>query len=159
MKYGEIAMEGTLFISSIFLFYNALQIPRGIAREIGPALWPAILLSGIAILSLILIVKAFRGGIKKEKVTQKKSERKRVFFLAVILTFVYVYLLKFAGFIVPTMILLGSHMYLMGYRKKSLILIVPVIFVASILFFFGIIMKVTFPRGIGLLREMSYLFY
>lgn len=159
MKYGEVVMDFLLLIGAVFLFYSALQIPGGISKEIGPALWPGVLLAGIAILSFVLLVEKCRGKNEERKREETEQKEKGRFYLAVILPFAYLYFLQYVGFILSTLILLGSLIYLMGYRRRLLILVVPVIFVASILIFFGIIMQVDFPRGSGFLREISYLFY
>lgn len=161
MRYGELIMEFIYLVISIIYLIATYSIGRGPVRfEIGPALWPRMLLICMPIISIILIIKEIKF-IKQEKYKKVDEQvRTKQVILTVFITFFYFFFLNYIGFILSTIALLLCYMYFMGnIQKKWHIVIIPILFTLSISFLFGRMMNIKFPRGYGIIREISYLFY
>ena len=72
---------------------------------------------------------------------------------------VYIALLNILGFILSTFIFAVIGVMVMGYRKKRNILAFALITTTALFLLFGKAFFVPLPRGIGFLRELSYLLY
>lgn len=71
----------------------------------------------------------------------------------------YVALLEVLGFALTTFVYLLAAGWAIGYRKALLLLAFSLLVAAGLTLVFGTVFAVPLPRGIGPLRELSYLVY
>lgn len=110
----------------------------------------------------ILSVKELEALADEQiKQSEEKATSKELIRLVTILivTFIYLYIIRIAGFITST--LLFSILYLVMLReKRPLVLVVaPVSLVAVIWFVFTRLLVVPLPRGTGFFMMISNIFY
>jgi hypothetical protein len=73
--------------------------------------------------------------------------------------FAYIFALNILGYIVSTLIFPFFIGRTIGYRKNAILAIFSIILTAVMVLVFGNLFSVPLPRGIGLLRELSYFIY
>lgn len=133
-----------LIIFGIWIIYRTYSFPNLNVTETGPGFFPRITAIGIIILSLILIIKSF---IIPDENKVKFLDYKKVLIVIGIMIF-YVTGFLILGFITSSIISLTAIMYLMGLRKKILILSASLISTITIYFVFTQVFNVPLPEGI-----------
>lgn len=136
---------------------------------IGPRSWPYILLTLMLILALFGMVKSFVLSKKMkaieigEHVEDNESERTflklsipMVSLAAVIL---YVVLLNIVGFIISTILFLYGISLLLGQKKQLNSIIFAIVTTVVFIGLFSILLSIPLPRGLGIFRQLSLLFY
>lgn len=118
----------------------------------------------IIIISLILLAYITYDHIKnkgkgKKSVFNIKDKGFRIMLINIILLAIYIFTMNYIGFILGTFIFIIVAAWLMGYREKVKTLVFSLVLTASITLVFGKVFYVALPRGIGLLREISYFIY
>ena len=88
-----------------------------------------------------------------------KSIDGRLALLNLVLLALYIGLLDVIGFTLDTLLYLPAAALAMGYRKKLNIAIFAVIMTVVMVLAFGKLFFVPLPRGLGFLRELSFLLY
>jgi uncharacterized protein YqhQ len=159
----------------VFFLIYTLQIPEARSSSfIGPAGWPAIILTFMLIMGVLQIVKSVReakvvrsNGEKDTnsdedlpEVEGKENEKVKGSHWYVLAAIgLYVLLLPILGFLVVTPILFLFLAWLFGMRKKTHLIITTltsyILFIALFIYVLGI----PFPRGIGIFRTISFWFY
>lgn len=165
-----IIFNGIIVVVSCFFLYITTTFPHPHALE-GQLLadfWPKIILIGLLVTSSFLTIwgiivrkkeayeKTKHDGEKNVAVKQTNTQR---LILTILMTVLYVYLLKIFGFAFLTLIFLFFFLYNMGLRKKILLVILPLSITAITIFIFTHAMTVILPRGSGIFRRISLLFY
>jgi hypothetical protein len=79
--------------------------------------------------------------------------------LNVILLFVYIMVLDVIGFILATLLYLPLAGWSIGYQKPLRLALYTVGVTVVLTGVFGILFLVPLPRGVGLLRELSYMIF
>jgi hypothetical protein len=79
--------------------------------------------------------------------------------LNVALLFAYMMLLEVIGFILSTLLYLPIAAWFIGYRKPVALAVFTLAVTTAFTVVFGILFVVPLPRGIGQLRELSYMIY
>lgn len=155
---GELIIPLSSLIASIYLFDLATQFrgPFRMGFQVGPDVIPKILTGIMMFLSVVLIYKVVkRGGVSEfEKMRNPQN-------LWITLGFIIVYaaLLEIVGFVVLTPIWIVGYMYAIGIRRWTWIIGAGVIFSVFLIVVFPKLMLIPLPRGVGLFREISLLFY
>jgi hypothetical protein len=91
-----------------------------------------------------------------EKATSKELLR---LFLVLVVTFIYLYLIRTMGFITSTLIFSYVYLLLLKEKRPLVLAIAPVALVAVIWFVFTRLLVVPLPRGTGFFMLISNLFY
>lgn len=136
---------------------------------IGPRSWPYILLTLMIILAFIGLVRSYIFTKKTKEVEGKVEEGKNIPkrtiyklslpMVSLGLVILYVTLLNWIGFIVSSTLFLYGITLLLGQRKHLSAIIFAVITTAIFVFLFSILLSNPLPRGIGVFRQFSLLFY
>lgn len=77
----------------------------------------------------------------------------------VVLLLAYLLVLDVIGFVLATLAYLPLAAWFIGYRKALPLAIYTIAVTASLTLVFGVLFGVPLPRGVGELRELSYLIY
>jgi putative tricarboxylic transport membrane protein len=128
---------------AVFVFISANQMMH-VEKGIGPGDYPKVVAAGLFILGAVLSADSFLRGFppRTEKINRKAVCR-LVIFIAV--TFVYLWSMRFLGFIAATPLFLFFGIYFFGYRKWLTMAAVSIGVTASIYVVFRIIFLVMLP--------------
>ena len=143
---SEIIISGIILLVACFLFYVASTFPQSrMADQVGPALWPKIILLLIIILSVTLLIQFVIQSLKEKKARPKEDlsaekEGFRMLILTVILSLLYGFGVSYVGFLLS-------------------ILVFPLCLTVVIYAIFIKILYIPLPRGTGIFLTISRLFY
>lgn len=171
---SEKITTGIIFLFSIFFFAMSFSISAPYVEcFFGGSSWPKLLLlllmasSGIQLAKILARGKDVEATIakasRKKQLQQEEQTGERVIGRLLIFGMIYsgiaIYLMKWIGFSLSALIFMALYMWILGYRKKMALVIVPVGVVAV---FLGLFVKATYiplPRGVGFFKSISLLFY
>jgi len=130
-----------IYIISIFFFFSSSNF------SYDSAVFPKVIASILAVLNTILLFQTF---IKREKVKQKEGKKnflpkKTIFTL--IFTMVYVLLINIGGFILLTPIYIFIISSELGYRNKTISIIIALATTFTIYLVFKVVLGVPVPSG------------
>lgn len=171
----RILSVSTIVFAAFFLTMS-LQIESRADSAIGPASWPTALMVMMLILGITLTFNVFKKNKKNKKNTtlengNLKSEEKVItddeeelvypsrFYYILLLLIVYIIALYFIGFIFSTLILITVATLLFGMKKWRNRLITAIASTAGFIILFPVLLSLPFPRGVGIFRDISLLFY
>ena len=117
------------------------KVPLGI----GPGDYPRVIAAGLFILGGIQAIQGWRKGSPSLKVLYPSGMLKRVFGL-VLMTFIYVKLLGYLGFLYLTPFFMFAAMYYFGMQKTVTSSIISVTMTVAIYAVFKIVFHVPLPR-------------
>lgn len=136
---------------------------------VGPRDWPYILLTLMLILGTFGLVKSFIKARKPKEtesaVNHVNKEPERTLFklsipvLALLSIIIFVILLEFIGFILSSILFLYGLSLLLGAKKQLNSIIFAIITTAVFVALFSILLQIPLPRGVGIFRQFSLLFY
>jgi hypothetical protein len=158
----QIIVHGIVFTVMLFLYITSFSFPiLNIGGKLGAAWWPQLVLGFGMILT---IISAF-GGIKKIRATDEKAKVKinkkeitSLAFSSAILV-ISLLLINIIGFLGSIPLLVLGFTFQLGCRKPLRLILVPVISTIVFTFLFGRIMAVSLPRGLGIMRTLSFYIY
>jgi hypothetical protein len=128
---------------AVFVFISANQMMKA-DKGIGPGDYPKVVAAGLFVLGAILSVDSFLRGFPPltEKI-DRKAVRRLVIFIAVSL--VYVWSMRFLGFLAATPFFLFFGIYFFGYRKWLTMALVSIGVTAAIHLIFRVLFLVMLP--------------
>jgi len=130
-----------IYIVSIFFFLSSSNF------SYDSAVFPKVIALILTVLNTILLFQTF---IKREKVKQKE-ERERILpkktIFTIILTIAYVLLINIGGFILLTPIYIFIISSELGYRNKTISIIVALATTFTIYLVFKVVLGVPVPNG------------
>jgi putative tricarboxylic transport membrane protein len=167
MKKGEIVFFA---ISTAFFGFMLIEatglMGQGRAGEIGSGLWPLLALGASALLSIVLLLssiqKSRRAAPAEAPTAEALAEKRRrrvtvasssICFLAYMISIPYI------GFILSTFLFIPAFALALGERRKTVLLIAPVVLTAVIVGVFAKFITIPFPKGVGIFAELSRLIY
>jgi putative tricarboxylic transport membrane protein len=169
MKKGEIVLSAVCLAFFAFMFYEALEL-RGVGRfgEVGSGFWPLLSLGFATILSLIWLIanlRKYSGERQKtgdkppqENAAEAWSSRKKVG-LSLACLLCYIIILPWIGFILSTMLFILAFILALDERRKTVLIISPLLITAVIIVVFAKFITISLPKGAGIFAEFSRLFY
>jgi len=137
-----------LIIFSILLYFSSLKI-----TSVKSAFFPLMLSFLLFFLSLFLLVdlqikkKQNQKQNKKNNITNELRINWNALVFILIIFFSYRYFLEILGYILPTIFLTASTMWISGYKNKYIILIFSLLLSIGLYLSFTVIFKVPFPEG------------
>ena len=171
---GEKYVTGLIFVVSAVFFGIATKIPLPhLESPLGAGFWPKIILmllfitSGIHLIKLLLRKKEVEERLAREAEEERKREEgetgeRKVFSLLLFgigISFLYIWIIRWIGFTVATPPVMAAFMYVTGYRKKIMLAVVSLGTVAIFLLLFVKATYIPLPRGFGIFKKISVLFY
>ena len=168
MKKGEIVFFGCCVAFFGFMLVEALGLMgEGRPGEIGSGTWPLLALGASTGLSVLLLVASIkksrraaepaaapapeaRAEVRRQRITVALSS---ACFLA------YMIAVPYVGFILATFLFIPAFALALGERRKTVLLIAPVVLTAIIMGLFAKFITIPFPKGVGVFAVFSRLFY
>lgn len=156
-----------VFTLGLMVFFGATAFfSLGLTKEtiagdaLGASGFP-LLMIGLGL--LLCVIQLVRQAKAKKEAGEKlldlsTPEGRAVAFTALVLT-AYVALLNFLGFLLSTFLFALVSALVMGYRKKGKLVVFALITTFALFLLFAKAFFVPLPRGIGFLKELSYLLY
>jgi len=161
----ELAFNIVLALVLIFFFVVGSQIPQqsNPADFIEAGGFPMI----FATLGMILLIwesfvffKTHKGKIA-EKAGSGKYDLKNIYKVIVIvaMTISYIFIVDKLGFIIVTALFVFIAINLLGSKKQVFNVAFSVLCVAILVLTFGRFFGISLPRGVGVLRDISFYIY
>ena len=146
-RLADFVMGGLFMALAVVWFVQANQMMK-VERGIGPGEYPKIIAIGLFIVGFLQIAMNISGikGLRglKIKVVDWKGLRRLAVYVAV--TFVYVRLMNYLGFILLTPLYIFFACWFFGYRKHIINIIVSITTTAVIHLVFRVIFMVVLPE-------------
>ncbi len=128
----------------------------GESKGLSPAAWPKMILYGILIFSFYRIFAKKTGKVKE--IVNTGNFTLRVLSVIVLIGSYIVGMLYF-GFVISTLLFQWLLLWFVGFKKKVLFVLSPILVTTVIYLIFVKMMYVPLPRGEGVFRALSYFFY
>ena len=167
---GQMIMSIAILAFGVLIFANSFGFPQlqnGALPDAG--VWPRaiavllIIFAALALLSDIREIQAKKNDpnakSEKDKSGYDPNGRKRMIGTVVILGLYCIPGLRYLGFIADTLIGIPVLMLWLGERKWLRIVLVSLIMTAICVAAFCKFMLIPLPRGMGIFRNFSLLFY
>jgi len=156
----NIIVAAGFLVFSGYMFFATYGFPVRAVTDIGPAYWPRVILGGMFIFSLLLLMSIF---VSRRSYTaaslMEKIPHPQNFWLVFGCTAAYVAVMEWIGFVLATLIYLGTLFWLLKFRQiKPFLLVVFGSTLFSVLLF-PLLLGIPLPRGTGLFRSISLFFY
>jgi putative tricarboxylic transport membrane protein len=165
--YSEVIVLSVLLVAVVWLrlFLPELITVRRIQGWIvlGPDAWPRTLinlalvcLGGLIALALFDLRRKLTEGMEEDGASAADLGR---WFVIIGLIAAYITLLPYGGFILSTLAFGVSYCAVVGLRKPIEMLGLPAGFLLVSFLLFTQLLSVPLPRGVGVLRQLSYFVY
>jgi putative tricarboxylic transport membrane protein len=140
MRIGNIVFSTFLIILLGGAYYSTLQLPPSLNPNApGSAYAPRVyIISGIILCTIIIF-----NSIKEK--TKEKFELNNRFYLYVFLSVVYFIAISFIGYYISTILILLSLLLLLGMRKWSSLLLIPVCYSIFVYAVFDLVIGLPIP--------------
>jgi putative tricarboxylic transport membrane protein len=165
MRWSNIIIGIILLIASAFYYSSTTGFPPPSKTEnLGPAFFPTLLAAALAFLSLLLILDSFlfqstsekekdgaviQGAERLEEDSFGAEEISYTFLFGTIgLSFLYVGLLSFLGYLISTPLFLIILIRLLEYKKWKNIIAASIGLTATLYLLFAVALGVSLPAGI-----------
>lgn len=163
---SEYIVYTILIGGSAFLFFHSFSFDQKarFLREgtVMPSYWPRLILSGIMILTMVLlIIKIYKNKVLKGETLNKEKllvATGRLVSL-VFLCFLYVNIMTYIGFLVGTVFFTFLVLFLLNFRKPITLLFYPFFITVLVYLIFIKLLYMSLPRGVGIFYAFSQLFY
>jgi putative tricarboxylic transport membrane protein len=133
----------------------------------GSGFWPLIALGVSALLSVALLISSVRKFRIEPDASEKqtpeaiaeKNRQRTTVTLSVICFLVYMVVMPWIGFILSTLLFIPAFALALGERRKSVLLVSPILLTAIIVAVFAKFITIPFPKGVWIFAAFSRLFY
>lgn len=119
----------------------------------------AMIAIGLLLCALILVRQARQKKHAEEKLIDFASPGGKAAVAAVLALIVYLLAMNTLGYILSTLLFSAVTAWLTGFRKPVALALFTFVLTAVLFLLFGKLFFVPLPRGVGFLRELSYLLY
>lgn len=159
---GEIIFHVVIMVITAIFYQQSYQINmKRMVDSIGPAGFPrAILILAfvLTVISLFFTIKKYKEKAAVEK-RKKLKEFDTVFGILIVSIILFVLLVNYTGFFTASLVLVTIIMYILGQKSLKKLFIMAPIIALSYALLFGRLLHVPLPRGSGVFKMISYLFY
>ncbi len=162
---GELITSGIILLTGCILFYYASLFPQTMsADQVGPALWPKMLLSLIIILSAVLFTQQVFRLVKTKETDEKQDtplekDGSRMLVLTVALSLLYGFGVSYAGFLLSIFIFQILFLLILRVKKMWVLILYPICLTGVIYALFIKVLYIPLPRGAGIFLTISRFFY
>lgn len=159
---AELIFNCLMGLGIVFFLVQAFSLPLSDNPSdiLGAGGFPIILgILGLIVLAVITVRVVRQKATVKIPLFELGSLDGRAVALNVALLFAYILVQDVVGFILSTLLYVPAAGWFIGYRKVPLLAIYAAAVTAALTLVFGILFVVPLPRGIGPLRELSYMIY
>lgn len=157
-----------VFTIGIAAFLAAMALlARGFGREslegdvLGAAGFPLLLIAIGLVLAALIAVQQIRGAGErpKAKLLDLSTRPGRALLSSAAVLAAYVAAMNVLGYVLSTLLFSFAAAWVMGYRRLPALALFSALVTAALLLLFGRAFFVPLPRGLGFLRELSYVLY
>jgi hypothetical protein len=159
---GELVVHGVIFVAMVFLFYTSFSFPTlNIGGNLGAGWWPRLVLGLGMICTILSAFWSRKKYTKAENVKKSKISGKEAASLGLSAGIIIIALLliRYIGFLGSVPILLFGFMFQLGGRKPLSLVLFPLLGAIIFAVVFGRFMEVSLPRGLGIMRGLSFYLY
>lgn len=162
MVLGESIISLIMIIISVGLFfatYNFKQVGHSMGT-FDAAFWPKMILGLILIFAFIQVLIGIKSIRKEGKLLNiSMGFPRKTFILSILIITLYIVSMDILGFLLSTLLFQILFLLNLHEKKISVIFLVPTIMTAIYYVLFIKILFTPLPRGIGIFRMVSLLFY
>lgn len=155
--------------SGFFLMSTAQIRSANTATILGPKFWPSIILILMLVIAIMGVMKTFinskrASGVHLENTSEVEEPEIRFFnipmsLVSIVSIILYSIGLYIFGFILSSILFLYLLTQVLGAKKQLMIILVSVIVTVLFVGLFSNLLGVPLPRGIGIFRAFSLMFY
>ncbi len=171
---GEKLITGIIFLISVIFFGIAFTIPPPHTESpLGSAFWPKLVLlllfitSGSHLARLFLRTKEAEAELRLKAAEKQKSEEDetgerlvaKLVIFGMVSAYLYIFAVRYVGFAVASPLFMMIFMYITGYRKPIMSIVISFCTIAAFLLLFVKATYIPLPRGYGIFKSISVLFY
>jgi putative tricarboxylic transport membrane protein len=171
---GERVLTGFFVVFAAVFFVLAMQItPPRVDTPLVGSFWPGLALAILFVCSSIEMIRLLRqtkaereakAAANEKKTmalheTMGEEENRNLLIFGGFISFLYIFLVYYIGFMVTTPVFMAIYMYVNGYRNKVMLVVAPILAIAVFLLLFVVATYIPLPRGIGIFKEISLLVY
>lgn len=130
--------------------------------EVGPYAFPkAACMIAFVLMCVISVkqIKLARAGLLVVETGNEEKPTYGTMLPIVAVSMLYVWVMPKIGFIIASLILLPSLLLIAGVRKPKMIILVTLGVFLVAFAFFCLLLKLQLPRGVGIFKKFSLLFY
>ncbi len=138
-KYKQLI--AVVFIYAIALFF----LVGSFSMKQDAGLFPRLIAITLMIINTLYAINILRGKAPIKKKIDEIVPKKMKYIL--VISLVYIILLKYLGYVITTAIFLPTSMYLLGVKRPRTLLVVTVLTVLIIYISFGVMLKVPMPKS------------
>jgi putative tricarboxylic transport membrane protein len=169
MKRGEIVFSAVCVAFFGFMLFETFELlEQGRQGEVGSGFWPLLSLAGATTLSAAWLVRNLAAYARKppgavsapapEAAAAARGRRRKVT-LSLVCLLAYIVLMPWVGFIAATVLFVLAFILSLEERRKSVLIISPVLITAAIVVVFAKFITIPLPKGVGLFAALSRAFY
>jgi len=140
-------------------FKESFAITSGRSADpIGPAGFP----QGITIIIIVLLLISLFNAIRKMKLNDQKEDAFKLnstYFGILISIVLFIILNELISFTLSSVVFCFALFFLLGQKKYLRMLLNSIIVAGVFTLVFGKILTVPLPRGLGVIKELSYFLY
>lgn len=162
MRANVILSGVTITVSFVFLVFSFRLPGARSTYMLGPDVWPKIILSLLLLMGVVLLVQTIREKKPPASGQAPHQSSSRLFKQTWIMAggiFLYILLTQLIGFMLATLLYTFAAVRLLGYKRLPLAALFSLISTGCLSYLFLMVMNIAMPRGMGIFREMSFLFY
>lgn len=157
---GDMVISLIILFTSIYLYFAAGSIKQaGAITAFGAGFWPKTILVLLIILSLyqsvLSIIKFKQNKSHQGSVLAGKKEMVRTVFIVA----GYILTIPFIGFILSSLLFAPIFLLNLGIRKVASLIGTPIALTGFLYLLFIKVMYIPLPRGVGIFRLFSLIFY
>ncbi|MFZ7101566.1 MAG: tripartite tricarboxylate transporter TctB family protein [Peptococcaceae bacterium] len=166
-RYKDLLIPFAAIAVAIVFFIAAGEIPETQSTiSVGPAFWPRAVTVLLMVFGVILVLKAVAknrklpaGAGNSPEEPGVKEARPQNLWISFIALAVYACTLNIIGFVLATFSYFAFNVWIMGIRRLAIL--VPVVFLLTgvLVWLFPYTLSVPLPRGSGVFRNLTLLFY
>lgn len=157
---GELVINLIILFASIYLFIVTGNFKQGSAIEsFGAAFWPRLLLELLIILSVCQLIVFLKQLKDKESKQSSPLMGEKVMARTALIIAGYIFTISYIGFILASLLFVPIFLLNLGIRKVVPLIGTPVILTGFVYLLFIKVMYIPLPRGIGIFRLFSLIFY
>ena len=152
----------TIVFSCFFLIFSLALPPSRTTEGIGPGGWPTTILVLMLILGILLLIKGIRER-NQSTAQEKKDSAPEVHpfrhWVITGITALFILCIPIFGFVITLPLFLVTVALILGMKRKVSAISFSLISSALFIYLFTHVFQVPLPRGTGIFRSFSLLFY
>lgn len=173
---GNIVLSIVSILFALFyLVISFTQLPPSTSPiTLGPRAWPVVILSLMVIMGIILFIRTLnekrKSTVNDEENLLAQSEKieeefaveevhKTKYLIISGILLLTLLAMSYLGFIITAPIMLIAVALIIGIKRWIPIVVASIIGTACLTYLFPILLSIPLPRGVGIFKSLSQLFY